>query len=239
MAVLRNGKITNINKNPIVKKRNAKNAKTKHLLKQHGIKHCVVKINRINMNQIDACPSNVSRARDVRSKNTSTKHDACNSNLIVNTKVNKKEIAIVSQSNAIWNQLISQQYTLGPGVIVLAKMNSYKPWPARINSVYKMGDIYKCYVLFFGTFQIGSVLRSSCVPVGNCDLYLLHAVRDIKKRYKWDIDYDKIAKTDDDTERAVALLKLTQNQKFLLAIRDIEHLNNIPYERSIIQSNIP
>lgn len=237
MAVLRNGKLTNIQNNKVVRKRrNAKNAKLNDLLTQYKIQHCVVKLNKIDVNKLNARSHEISQFDDTSSYSLRPRinRDVCLTVNKTNEKRNSskaKQIAKMSYTNIIWNEISNREYILGPGVIVLAKMNSYKPWPARINTLYKMGEINKCYVFFFGTFQIGS----SCVPVGECDLYLLHAVREIKKRYKWNIDYDKIAKSGD-TKRAQALLKLTQNQKFLLALRDIEHLNNIPYEQSVIQS---
>lgn len=242
MAVLRNGKLTNIQSNTVVKKRrNAKNPKLNDLLKQHRIKHCVVEINKINVNQLIVRSHEVTQFNDycLNSLRPRINRDAC---LTVNKTIEKrnaskaKQIATKSYKNIIWNGISNREYTLGSGVIVFAKMNSYKPWPARINTLYKMTEINKCYVSFFGNFQIGSVLRSSCVPIGECDHYLLHAVREIKSRYKWNVDYDKIVNSDD-RERARALLKLTQNQKFTLALRDIEHLNNIPYGQSVIQSN--
>lgn len=128
-----------------------------------------------------------------------------------------KKLAIVPKANRIWEKLTAQQYLLGPGVTVLAKMNSFGPWPARVNTIYKVGDVLKCYVLFYGTFQIGSVLKNQCVNIRDCDSYLLHAVDQIKQTYKWELNYDKIAESVDN-ERSKQITKLTQVQKFLLAI---------------------
>lgn len=83
---------------------------------------------------------------------------------------------------------------------------------------------------FCGTFQIGSVLKSQCVKISDCKEYLLHAVKEIKQKYKWELDYEYMSKADD-VERAVGLAKLTQVQKFFLAIRDIEKEKKVPYDR--------
>lgn len=114
-------------------------------------------------------------------------------------------------------------------------MNTYRPWPARINTMYKVGDSYKCYVLFFGTSQIGSVLMSQCVSFSNCSSYLSLELKQLKGKYKWNLDYDYIAaSSDDDRDRKVN--KLTQVQKFFLALREVERIYNIPDSRSMLKS---
>lgn len=217
MAILRSGKITKTCKKTITK------SKTKILLMKYGIRECFVKLNRVEKDRIQ-----ISTKYNFRLRNKiETKP------LIVANK--KKEIACLMERN-IWNDLTNGQYTLGPGVVVLAKMNKYKPWPARINTIYRVGDVLKCYVLFFGTFQIGSVLRSQCVSISDCDVYLSHTVAKIKQKYKWKLNYDKIAETVD-SERSKQIVSLTQIQKFLLALRDIERLHKVPYELSITKSD--
>lgn len=144
----------------------------------------------------------------------------------------EKRVANVCISNRIWSDLISREYNLAPGVLVLAKMNGFRPWPARVNTVYKVGNDIKCFVLFYGTFQIGSVAKSQCVCIHDCALYLSHAVIEIKNKYKWKLNYDEIAKIDENN-RAKTIVKLIQVQTFLLAIRDIEVLRKIPIEASI------
>lgn len=89
--------------------------------------------------------------------------------------------------------------------------------------------------MFYGTFQIGSVCKNQCVSIDDCQQYLFYAVQEIKNKYKWQIDYEKLAETND-LERAKALLKLTQTQKFMLALRDIERLHEVPYDLSVTRS---
>lgn len=88
---------------------------------------------------------------------------------------------------------------------------------------------------FYGTMQIGSVLKSQCAKISDCDVFLFHTINDIKKKNRWDLDYESLTKTSD-LERASALVNLTQVQKFLLALRDVECLQKIPYNHSIIKT---
>lgn len=141
----------------------------------------------------------------------------------------------INISSAMWKELIVSDYFMGPGVTVLAKMNSFRPWPALFNSTYKVDNQAKCYVMFYGTFQIGSVSKSQCVPINNCSSYLFHVVAEVKKRFKWKLNYEEIASTKD-IERSIKIANLTQVQKLLVALRDIERLHSIPYERSITYS---
>lgn len=50
------------------------------------------------------------------------------------------------------------------GEIVLAKMRSYSPWPAKIMKI----NAKKANVYFFGTNNHGDVNLSECVPVSEC-----------------------------------------------------------------------
>lgn len=76
------------------------------------------------------------------------------------------------------------------------------------------------------------MLKKDCVPIGDCNLYLSRVVKDIQSKNNWRKDYDKISESTD-IERAYELLKFIQIQKFLLAVRDVEKLKNIPYEQSM------
>lgn len=228
MAVLRSGKKTNDSHST---KKTISKSKAKQMILKYGIKECVVKINRMNVKQIENLRTQRYHLR-IRTRN---KNDVAKPKPLVMVPVTK-QLAIASETCRIWKELTAQQYFLAPSVVVLAKMNSFRPWPARINTIYKVGDIYKCFVLFFGTFQIGSVSKSQCVSIKDCDLYLSNAVREIKEKFKWKLNYDKIAESGDN-ERSKQIVKLTQAQKFLLAIRDIEKLHNIPYELSLTKND--
>lgn len=140
MAVLRNGKNTRI-----ANQKNERRSKTKDLFKKYKLKECVVQLSRLNTHQI-----NSGRRYNLRSQSNSQSKPSDNKIITIKSK---KQVAVVSNVNIIWNGLISRQYVMCPGVIVLAKMSNYKPWPARINTIYKVGDVLKCFVLFYGTFQ--------------------------------------------------------------------------------------
>lgn len=65
------------------------------------------------------------------------------------------------QANKIWKDLVKMKYQTQIGDICLAKMRSYKPWPALIlnnngRTVY--------WVRFFGKECHGSVKKVDCIP---------------------------------------------------------------------------
>lgn len=226
MAVLRSGKNTVFKKNEPKVKRNKSTLKQSYKLREFSIK-----LKRISDTELQKYMQPKATRYHLRHR-TADKNSSSKS--IIQSNPNNKTVAVVSTSNVIWRDLINGSHVFRPTDIVLAKMGNFRPWPARINSVYKVGNVVKCYVLFYGTLQIGSVLQNHCVRVSECDLYIFHAVDEIKKKYNWRLDFELLSKTDG-TERAIALLKLTQVQKFLLALRDIENLRQVPYELSIVR----
>lgn len=228
MAVLRSGKITRSNINA---KKNRSRLTHKYNLKEFHIK--VKRLSEHEIKLLTRPKKNNLRHRQtlnipIESKNSISIEKSLQP---LSTKGLKK----VATSKIIWQQLTSHHYEFVPTELVLAKMNNFRPWPAKINSVYKVGNVFKCCVLFYGTFQIGSVLKSECVKISDCHLYLHHAVREIKERFKWDLDYEQISKTEE-SDRFVAIFKLTQAQKFLLSVRDIEHIQKVPLISSMIQN---
>lgn len=44
-------------------------------------------------------------------------------------------------ASVIWKNITNRSEILYPTEIVLAKMTSFRPWPARINSVYRVGNV--------------------------------------------------------------------------------------------------
>lgn len=213
MVVLRSGKHVRLSQKYLTK------SKQKKLFKKYSIKECSIKLHRINVSQQN------------KKLNKYNLRSAKNLTSVIAIPVREKKVAISFESNTIWNSLVGHEYLLAPSVIVLAKMNNYRPWPARINTIYKVGNQMKCFVLFYGTFQIGSVLKEQCVSVENCGIYLAQAVAEIKLKFKWKLNYDEISKCE--SNRAEKIAKLTQVQKFLLAVRDVERLNNVPLELSL------
>lgn len=55
------------------------------------------------------------------------------------------------------------------GQLVLAKMQTYSPWPAKIMEIKDKTVI----VFFFGTNNHGSVKRIACVPIQFCGPVIL------------------------------------------------------------------
>lgn len=208
------------------RKRQRRNQKTIHNHNPHKLKSCFVKIKKLSSNEISALLKNAcdSISKNQNSSVLSSKETIINS---------KKTSALAFTSSVIWNSLTTKHFNLTPGVIVFAKLKSYRPWPARINSIYKVGNEIKCYVSFYGTSEIGSVLKNHCVDFNDCVDYLFHTVRELKAKYKWKADYEKISKIDDYIERAKAISGLTQVQKFFVAIRDVERLKKVPYNLSL------
>lgn len=151
----------------------------------------------------------------------------------VKPKNENRKVAIVSQSNKIWSDLTKVDYNLMPGVHVLAKMSCFQPWPARINSVYIVNNEIKCYVFFYGTDQIGSVLKKNCVPFIECTQYIFNVLKDIKIKNKWQLDYQQLSQLNDH-DKTKAIAKLTRIQQFLLSLRELEALYDVPYKDSIV-----
>lgn len=224
MAVLRSGKIIKAKKQTKINRQHRK----------YKLKDFSINLYRLNSDEIQKYLHPPAKKYFLRSKKTEPKENIANTSCNKNIGKEKKQVATISAVNVIWKELTNQSNDLQRNYIVLAKMGNFRPWPARINSIYVVGNVIKCYVLFYGTLQIGSVLKSQCVRVSECDSFLLHTIKDIKRKYNWDLDYETLAKTDD-LERTIAIQKLTLVQKFLLAVRDIENLQQIPYELSMLQ----
>lgn len=231
MVVLRNGKKCGdgANKKSVQKRKNVKFA-------VHVCRDITIKLNRLSKSEIElhTKPKAVNKYNlRLRTEKPHTEHKTS-----VRGSTSNKIVA-VSTANVIWNELVScnEKKAIYPSEIVLARMNTFRPWPARVNSIYKLGNVTKCYVLFFGTMQIGSVLKSQCVKLSECDQFLFHTVREIKAKFRWNLDYESLSKTDD-IERAVSIQKLTQVQKLFLALRDIERLRCVPYSISMVRSQV-
>lgn len=230
MVVTRSGKKTTFLKK--IKKSNEK-------FKKFKLRELTIQLKRLRPDELQSHLNMQTKKYNLRVRNAQAKQVQMPQwNRSVEQPVKSKQIVNVSISNAIWNSLTDQTHKFFPSDIVLAKMANFRPWPARINSIYTVGSVTKCYVLFYGTFQIGSVLKSQCVKISVCDQYLFHTVKEIKAKYKWDcVDYESLSKSDD-VQRANALVKLTQIQKLFLAIRDIEREKKVPYDLSIVRSSV-
>lgn len=224
MAVLRNGKSTNQNNRKVVKKSNFNKKLTRELC---------IKLKRLSPIEIEKLTKTPAQRYNLRMRVIQTTQAKINKDCVSS----EKKLASLSRANEIWSDLVNRQYELYPSEIILAKMNNFRPWPARVNSIYKVSGVLKCYVSFFGTNQIGSVLKNQCVSANDCHLYLFHAVKEIKTKYRWDLDYERLSQTNE-LERSIALAKLTQVQTFLLAVRDMERVRGIPFDLSVLKGQI-
>lgn len=220
MAKLRSGKNTNCEK---IKKSKPK--------QNFELKEFSIKLKKMTTSEINSLLNSPKKClvRNRQQKNIETQIVKEKSPPLTTTNTVSNVTA-----NVIWKNITNRSELLFPTEIVLAKMTGFRPWPARINSVYRVGNVLKCYVLFYGTMQIGSVLRSQCVKIRDCDRYLNSAVNEIKSKFKWSLNYEKISETQD-IQRTIAIIKLTQVQKFLLAVRDMERMKGVPYSLSMVR----
>lgn len=147
----------------------------------------------------------------------------------VQNKCTKSAIGeFISQSSQkIWSQLIAGGSKVHINDIVCARMLGFKPWPARVVNIYpKSKGIEAAWVEFFGTFQIGEVLRSNCIPFDSCrDLLLSYC----KGKQKGFVPLNTL-----DENREIFISKLTKKQQFIQAIRDAEIYVKFPIEFSIL-----
>lgn len=139
MAVLRNGKISKITE----QKKRSVNKRNKMKFEQKSL---TIKLKRLSPNDINLLlnPPKLSKY-NLRSHNQASKLIVENSVI----SVNEKQLATISKSNLIWNQIINRSNEdFHPTQLILAKMSHFRPWPARINSVFKVGNVEKCNVFF-------------------------------------------------------------------------------------------
>lgn len=130
-------------------------------------------------------------------------------------------------SEKIWRQLIANEIEVNINDIVCARMMGFKPWPARVVNVYKKSKgLQAAWVEFFGTFQVGEVLRSNCVPFLLCNSLLMSYCSGEQKRFTL------LNNLDDDREDFMK--NLTKKQQFIQAIRDAEVFVKLPVELSIL-----
>lgn len=174
MAILRSGKITKIVKNP--KRKPKKNVKI------YNLKSARIVLKKLSVDEINSLcnPRYNFRSRAVKSPVIEQRA------VVAKTKRNENHQTIQLVSSNMWKDLLNKNNSiLRSGVYVMAKMESYRPWPARINSIYSVNKELKCFVMFFGTFQIGSVSMKNCVCFSDCGEYLLNEINQLKAKYKW------------------------------------------------------
>lgn len=99
----------------------------------------------------------------------------------------------VKNKDKLWKQLTSDSNEIiRVNDIVCAKMHTYQPWPARVVNVYnKYNGIKTAWVLFFGTFQVGEVNISQCVPFDSCFELLSNYCKGPQKSFKILEDLDE------------------------------------------------
>lgn len=146
------------------------------------------------------------------------------------TKITSSSTALTKVKNRdkLWKQLATDSdEIIKLNDIVCAKMHTYQPWPARVvNIYYKSNGIKAAWVLFFGTFQVGEVNISQCVPFTSCsELILIYC----KGPHK---PFEILENLDENREDFIKTL--SQKQIYIQAIRDAEIYVNLPFHLSLL-----
>lgn len=222
MAVLRFGKKTIFSSNNHSRKRKNK------------VKSLRIVIKKLTSDEIKTL-CNLTQAPSSRYNLRATKNVVSVASVAIRKKSENDKPMQLAVKNSMWDDLCLKVKgdNLQSGFTILAKMRSYRPWPARINSMYTVNGELKCFVLFYGTHQIGSVSIADCVQFSHCGEYLFQELENIKAKYKWKKNYDALAQTVD-LERTKVIAGLTLIQQFLLGIRDVEKGMKLPYVNSLV-----
>lgn len=145
-------------------------------------------------------------------------------------KVNEiRTVCTVKNANKLWKDLTDLDQRVHINDIVLAKMATFKPWPAKIINIYsKLNNMRAAWVEFLGTFQVGEVNVSQCVPISMCSELLRSYCQGKQKSFEI---LQRI-----DIDRNEFLKKLTKQQIYLQAIRDAEVSIELPFELSFLKT---
>lgn len=133
-----------------------------------------------------------------------------------------KPITPLQTANILWQKVIGTQPSVEIGMIVLAKMTTFWPWPARIVGFSKKN----ARVMFFGDFKEGTVDKTLCVPFFNCDAIVYHHVQSIPIKQREDYK-SKLFDSMDSSLRNHAIRMMPLKHLYLQAIRDVEILLRI------------
>lgn len=154
---------------------NRKIKKNNRIEKSHKIKECVVRLDRLNLNQIANLIE--TQTKDLITVETPRKRYTLRNRVKVTNELPTKEkkplLQIVAMSQAalytakairIWDvirkQSIKDKVQLNVNQIVCARMSGHRPWPARVVSLEKNGIALK----FYGTNETGTVKKSEVLP---------------------------------------------------------------------------
>lgn len=140
-----------------------------------------------------------------------------------------KALTKVKNKDKQWKQLTTDSNEIiRLNDIVCAKMHTYQPWPARVVNIYnKSNGIKAAWVLFFGTFQVGEVNISQCVPFNSCFELILNYCEGPNKSFR------VLQNLDENREDFIKTLSL--KQVFIQAIRDAEIYFNLPFNLSLLK----
>lgn len=132
-----------------------------------------------------------------------------------------KPITPLQTANILWQKMIGTQPSIKIGMIVLAKMTNFWPWPARIVGFSKK----KAHVKFFGDLKEGVVDKKLCVPFFDCDAIVYHHVQSISIKQREEYK-SKLFDSVDPSLRVHTIIPL--KHLYLQAIRDVEIVLDIP-----------
>lgn len=159
--------------------RDGKIKKNKRIEKNHKIRECVVRLDRLNSHQIANLIE--PQTKDLITVETLNKKYALRNRVKLTNerpiKEKKPLLQIVAMSQAalytakairIWDQIrkqaVKDKVQLNANQIVCARMSGHRPWPARVVSFEKNGISLK----FYGTNETGIVKKGEVLPYDIC-----------------------------------------------------------------------
>lgn len=142
---------------------------------------------------------------------------------IPSSKKQLKPITPLQTANILWKKLVDNKIDVRIGMIVLAKMTTFWPWPAQILNFNKK----KARVKFFGDLREGSVDRSACIPFYSCDSVIFNYLISIPESKRNEFK-NSLFESLDEPSRKVAIQCMPIQKLFIQAIRDVEIVLNVP-----------
>lgn len=132
------------------------------------------------------------------------------------TEIKEKVITPIQRAGIYWETLIKNNYEISVGSIVLAKMNTFWPWPAQIIRFNKS----KAHIRFFGDLTTGSVTKRNCVPYQKCSLVIHFYLEAIPLHLRF--EYMKLLHKEYNVDaRSNYTMKMNLRAKFMQAVDDI------------------
>lgn len=132
------------------------------------------------------------------------------------TAIKQKVITPIQRAGIHWATLVNNNYEISVGSIVLAKMNTFWPWPAQIIRFNKS----KAHIRFFGDLTTGSVSKKNCVPYQKCALVINFYLEAIPVHLR--LEYMKLLHKEYNVDaRSNYTRNMDLRAKFMQAVDDI------------------